>query len=77
MDDTAGGLLRLLRLLRRRRRRRLFFSEETCFEEGFLEGLRRVVVRFSGDHARTSARSNRLKKPNGDLASSFCVWSLV
>ena len=76
MDDTAGGLLRLLRLLRRRRRRRLFFFEETCFEEGFLEGLRRVV-RFSGDHARTSARSNRLKKPNGDLASSFCVWSLV
>ena len=36
LNDTAGGLSRLLR-----RRRRLFFSRR-CFE-GFLEGLPRVV----------------------------------
>ena len=46
LNDTAGGLLRLLR-----RRRRLLFFPRRCFE-GFLEGLPRVLE-FSGDHART------------------------
>ena len=41
LNDTAGGLSRLLR------RRRLFFFPRRCFE-GFLEGLPRVVHTIFG-----------------------------
>ena len=46
LNDTAGGLLRLLR------RRRLFFFRGGVLK-AFWKGSRVLYIQFSGDHART------------------------
>ena len=47
LNDTAGGLSRLLR-----RRRRLFFFRGGVLK-AFWKGSRVLYIQFSGDHART------------------------